>query len=106
MEEKIGKIELRNLTADDYQGLKESMLASYENWTGALWEKKDIARLLQLFPEGQIAILVDEKIAGCALSLIIDYGRFGDSRYSFLPSFAGCVSGAVCTMRARNFVRD
>ncbi len=79
MEEKIGKIELRNLTADDYQGLKESMIASYENWTGALWEKKDIGRLLQLFPEGQIAILVDDRIAGCALSLIIDYGRFGDS---------------------------
>jgi predicted amidohydrolase/GNAT superfamily N-acetyltransferase len=79
MKKCVGKVELRNLTLDDYQGLKESMLASYENWTGALWEKKDIARLLTLFPEGQIAILVNNRICGCALSLIIDYSRFGDS---------------------------
>ncbi|MBN2527512.1 MAG: GNAT family N-acetyltransferase [Deltaproteobacteria bacterium] len=79
MEEKIGKVELRNLTIDDYQGLKESMIAAYENWTGALWEKKDIDRLLKVFPEGQFAVLMDNKIAGCALSLIIDYDRFGNS---------------------------
>lgn len=78
MEDKIGTVELRNLSLDDYQGLKKAMIASYENWTGALWEKKDIARLLQLFPEGQIGILVDDKIAGCALSLVVDYDRFGD----------------------------
>jgi predicted amidohydrolase len=78
MPEDIQKIELRLLTPDDYQGLKESMLAAYENWAGSVWEQKHISRLLQVFPEGQIAIVVNEKIAGCALSLIIDYDHFGD----------------------------
>lgn len=77
-EHEIVTVELRNLTIDDYQGLKESMIASYQNWTGALWDKKDIDRLLRIFPEGQIAVVVDDKIAGCALSLIVDYKRFGD----------------------------
>jgi len=77
--EKANTIELRLLTLDDYDGLKESMTSAYHTWAGSVWTREDIERLLRIFPEGQIAVLVDEKIAGIALSLIIDYRRFGDN---------------------------
>jgi predicted amidohydrolase/GNAT superfamily N-acetyltransferase len=77
--EEIGKIELRLLTIEDYEGLKKSMIAAYENWQGAYWRKDKIEKLLTIFPGGQIAILVDNKIAGCALSLRVKYSHFGDS---------------------------
>jgi predicted amidohydrolase/GNAT superfamily N-acetyltransferase len=34
--------------------------------------------LLDIFPDGQIAILVDGKVVGTALTLVIDYDKFGD----------------------------
>lgn len=77
--EEIGKIELRHLTLQDYQGLKKSMIAAYENWEGSFWKKESIEKLLKIFPEGQIAILVDGRIVGSALSIIVKYNHFGDS---------------------------
>ena len=77
--EEIGKIELRHLTLQDYQGLKKSMIAAYENWKGSFWKKESIEKLLKIFPEGQIAILVDGRIVGSALSIIVKYNHFGDS---------------------------
>jgi predicted amidohydrolase/GNAT superfamily N-acetyltransferase len=38
-----------------------------------------VARLLEVFPEGQVAVEVNGTVVGCALSLIVDYSRFGDS---------------------------
>lgn len=75
----IGKIELRHLTIEDYAGLNESMISAYENWPGAYWKRESIEKLLKIFPAGQIAMLVDDKIVGCALSLIIKYNHFGDT---------------------------
>lgn len=75
----IGKIDLRHLKIEDYEGLKESMIAAYENWPGSHWDRKHIEALLEIFPEGQIAIFVDDKLAGCALSVILKYEHFGDS---------------------------
>lgn len=77
--EEIGKVELRHLTIEDYEGLRKSMILAYENWQGAYWQEKHIAKLLNIFPEGQIAVLVDGVVAGCALSVIIKYDHFGDS---------------------------
>jgi predicted amidohydrolase/GNAT superfamily N-acetyltransferase len=77
--DEIGKIELRHLTIEDYEGLKKSMIAAYENWQGVYWKEEQITKLLNVFPEGQIAILVDDKVAGCALSIIVKYDHFGDS---------------------------
>ena len=77
--DEIGKIELRHLSLEDYEGLKESMISAYENWPGAYWTRESIAKLLKIFPEGQIAMMVDDKIVGCALSLVIKYNHFGDS---------------------------
>jgi predicted amidohydrolase/ribosomal protein S18 acetylase RimI-like enzyme len=71
-------IELRNLHIEDYLGLKESMQRAYSHWEDAYWKEHHIQKLLDIFPDGQLCVLVDGKVAGCALSLIVDYKKFGD----------------------------
>jgi len=71
-------IEIRNLTAEDYFDLKESMLSAYSDMQGSYWREPTIRRLISLFPEGQIAVAVNGKVVGCALSIIVDYDKFGD----------------------------
>lgn len=77
--EEIGEVVLRHLQIEDYQGIKESMIAAYENWPGAYWREQHIEKLLQIFPEGQIAIVIDNVVVGCAFSIIVKYEHFGDS---------------------------
>ncbi|TVQ42683.1 MAG: GNAT family N-acetyltransferase [Saprospirales bacterium] len=72
------KIELRNLKLEDYLGLKSSMMEAYPNWIGGYWEENHIEKLLKVFPEGQLCVAVNDQIAGCALSLIVNYDKFGD----------------------------
>ncbi len=71
------KIEINQLTMNDYEHLKESMLKAYENW-GAYWKESHIRRLLEVFPRGQICVKVNGQVVGTALSIIVDYGRFSD----------------------------
>ncbi len=72
------RVELRNLRIEDYQGLKTSMIEAYSNWPGAYWQEEQVKTLLNIFPEGQLAVLVNGEVAGCALSIIIRYEHFGD----------------------------
>ncbi len=79
MQAEISKVELRNLRIEDYQELRMSMQHAY---TGAdmemdepYWGLGDIKRLLKIFPEGQLVILVDGKVVGSALSIIVDYKK-------------------------------
>jgi predicted amidohydrolase/GNAT superfamily N-acetyltransferase len=72
------KIELRNLVLNDYLELKESMVQAYEGWEESHWHEPQIEKLLTIFPEGQLVILVDGIVVGSALSLIIDYNKFDD----------------------------
>lgn len=74
----IEKIEIRYLTMDDYQELKTANKAAYSRMPQNYWTEKEFKRLLKVFPEGQIGVAVNGKIVGCALSLIVDYNRFGD----------------------------
>jgi predicted amidohydrolase/GNAT superfamily N-acetyltransferase len=73
------KIELRNLYFDDYFGLKEAMIEAYAGIGGDFWQMDDIKKLLDLFPEGQLCVLVDGKVVASALSIIVDYKKFGDN---------------------------
>ena len=75
----IQKIELRQLEISDFKNLTESMKAAYENWSGGWWDEQHIQKLIDIFPEGQLVIVADDEIAGCALSLIVDYDKFGDN---------------------------
>ncbi|MBA2746677.1 MAG: carbon-nitrogen hydrolase family protein [Flavisolibacter sp.] len=68
-------IKIRHLTFNDYKQLKEAMLEAYGRW-GAYWKEEQIQKLLEIFPEGQIAITVNEVVVGCALSIIVDLDKF------------------------------
>jgi predicted amidohydrolase len=72
-------IEIRHLRIDDYLELKQSMIESYPNWEGSVWKESHIASLLEKFPEGQICVLVNGKVIATALSIIVDYKKYGDS---------------------------
>lgn len=74
----IENIELTYLTIDDYQDLKEAMIESYTTMPNTYWKRHHVESLLEQFPEGQVVIKVDDQIAGCALSIIIDYSKFDD----------------------------
>lgn len=72
MQTEINKVELRNLRIEDYKELKNSMIESYPEMVGSYWKESHIEKLLQLFPEGQLVILVDDIVVGSALSLIVN----------------------------------
>jgi len=71
MQTEINKVELRNLRIEDYKELKISMVQAYSEMENSYWSEKDIEKLLKIFPEGQLVILVDGKVVGSALSLIV-----------------------------------
>lgn len=77
--EVLDKIEIRNLRLEDYRGLKDAMVEAYSGIGGQFWREASIQRLLTLFPEGQICVLVDGRVAACALSIVVDYKRYGDN---------------------------
>ena len=78
----IENIELTFLSLDDYQELKEAMIESYANLSNAYWSEKHIKSLIDRFPEGQVVIKINDDIAGCALSIIVDYGKF-DGQHTY-----------------------
>ncbi|MDP2238445.1 MAG: bifunctional GNAT family N-acetyltransferase/carbon-nitrogen hydrolase family protein [Bacteroidales bacterium] len=75
----IENIELSFLSLDDYQELKKAMIESYANMPDSYWSENNIKALLDRFPEGQVIIKINNQIAGCALSIIVDYEKFGDN---------------------------
>lgn len=75
MQAKINKVELRNLQIEDYKELKNSMQEAYSELENSYWREDQIEKLLKIFPEGQLVILVDGKVVGSALSLIIEYKK-------------------------------
>ena len=77
--DKIENIDLEYLKLKDYEQMKEIMIAVYPNIPDPFWEKKDIQKLLRIFPEGQVVVKVNGEIAGCALSIIVDYDKFTDT---------------------------
>jgi len=78
-DKEIENIELSYLTIQDYQELKEATQESYTGLENSYWPKTAIQRLIDIFPEGQILIKIDGEIAGCALSIVVDYNQFDDN---------------------------
>lgn len=74
--EKIENISLAYLTVEDYQDLKDAMIESYSTMPNQYWREAQIKSLIEKFPEGQVVIKVNDQIAGCALSLIIEEEKF------------------------------
>lgn len=75
---KIENIELQYLTIHDYQELKQAMIEVYFNMQNTYWEESQIQSLITKFPEGQVVIKINGELAGCALSLMVDYDKFDD----------------------------
>lgn len=75
----MDKIEIEYLTIEKYNEVLAVMKVAYPNWQGNFWKKETINNLIKKFPEGQIAIIVDGKVAGIALSIIVKYDDFGDN---------------------------
>ena len=75
----IENIELKFLDLKDYKELKEAMISSYTNMPGSYWKEDQIKSLIDKFPDGQVVIKINGYLAGCALSIIVDYDRFEDN---------------------------
>lgn len=74
----IEQVEIGALHFDDYKELLVAMRAAYEGWQGGYWSPEAIQSLITKFPEGQIVIKSGGVVVGCALSLIVDYKKYGD----------------------------
>jgi predicted amidohydrolase/GNAT superfamily N-acetyltransferase len=80
--EEIENVELTYLKLEDYDDFKEAMITSYTNMPDSYWKEHQIKNLINLFPEGQAVIKINNKIAGVALSIIVDYNSF-DEKHTY-----------------------
>ncbi|HPE98950.1 MAG TPA: bifunctional GNAT family N-acetyltransferase/carbon-nitrogen hydrolase family protein [Chitinophagales bacterium] len=71
-------ITVRNLLPADYPDLKMAMTEAYQGIGGTYWKQERIEHLISIFPEGQLVVCMHDKVVACALSIIVDYERFGD----------------------------
>jgi len=74
----IENVELQYLTLDDYEEFKNAMIEVYSNMPNSYWREYHIKSLIDKFPEGQVIIKVNGELAGCALSIILDYDDFDE----------------------------
>ena len=61
--QKISKVEVRKLHMDDYAQLAQSFTRVYAD-KDVFWTHQQIKKLIQIFPEGQIVTVVNNKIVG------------------------------------------
>lgn len=74
-------LKLRNLRLSDYSGVKHIMDRVYSGLGGA-WTRKQFAAQINRFTEGQICIEDNGRVVAAAISMIVEYDRFGD-RHSY-----------------------
>lgn len=72
-------VTITTLQPEHYQELLTAMKAAYPGWSGTFWQRGTIEHLIRTFPEGQYVVLVNDKVVGCALSIIVDYDKYGDN---------------------------
>lgn len=73
------KIELRILKLEDFLSLKDVMEHSYRDAEMGIWQKSHIKKLINLFPDGQLCILANDKIVAVALSVIVDFTKIEEN---------------------------
>lgn len=72
----INKVELQFLSIQDYDELKAVMIDAYTSMPDLYWGKDHVKKLIDIFPQGQVAIKIDGELAGCALSIIVEDDAF------------------------------
>ena len=126
----ITKIQVRPLQIEDYGQLAQSFRRVYSDGSDVFWTHEQIETLLRIFPEGQVVTVADDKIIGCALSIIVDYDlvkgehtlRLREmrrsariiprgisstaSRCSSIPTTVACAWHAVCMSTARSCAKS
>jgi predicted amidohydrolase/GNAT superfamily N-acetyltransferase len=78
MASEITELKIEKLSRADYEQMLEAMRAAYPNWQGSYWSLKAIENLIAQFGDGQLVVRINNKVIGCALSIIVDYERFED----------------------------
>ncbi len=73
----IKNIELKLLETNQYEALREMMIASYPGMPQSIWKEYHLKKLVEIFPEGQVGIYINNALAGCALSIIVDENMVG-----------------------------
>ncbi len=71
------RLTLRQTRLEDYPGICEIMERVYPDLDGA-WSLDQFTSQVTRFPEGQICIEDNGKVVAAAISLIVEYRRFGD----------------------------
>ncbi|PSR05976.1 MAG: hypothetical protein BRD49_02885, partial [Bacteroidetes bacterium SW_10_40_5] len=69
------KLSLRTLNLDDYEDVKEIMSHVYP-YMGP-WTYQQFKAQVTKFPEGQICIEDNGKVVASAISVIVDYAKYG-----------------------------
>jgi len=77
MAKKRPVLKLRNLQISDYDAIVDIMRNAYITM-GGTWKPEQIQRLIEIFPEGQLGIEDKGKIIAFALTIIVDYSKYGD----------------------------
>ena len=72
---KINKVQIRNLQLKTMHSYPNRLPVFYSDGSDVFWTHAQIKKLISIFPEGQIVTVVDDKIVGCALSIIVDYDK-------------------------------
>lgn len=75
---KAHKLVLRPLQEQDYPSFKRAMDAAYPTLEGA-WSEKQYLSQLEHFPEGQLCIEDKGEVIAAAISVVVDYDRYGDN---------------------------
>ncbi len=71
------RLELRNTRLTDYDDIRAIMDAVYGAMGGA-WTEAEFASQIRLFPEGQMCIEDAGRVVAAAVSMIVDYAKYGD----------------------------
>ncbi|MCF8267944.1 MAG: bifunctional GNAT family N-acetyltransferase/carbon-nitrogen hydrolase family protein [Ignavibacteriales bacterium] len=78
----IDNIEIVFIKFEDYKDIKQAMNEAYSNMSEVYWKEHHIKTLVEKFPEGQVGIKINNELAGCALSIIVDYSTF-DEKHTY-----------------------
>lgn len=70
-------LKLRNLRLSDYPDVQRIMDTVYASLGGA-WTQQQFAAQIRRFPEGQICIEDNGRVVAFAITLIVNYDRYGD----------------------------
>lgn len=76
----IDKIELKHLSFSDYKEIQDLMRECYPKIDNPAWTKSQIKKLTELFPNGQIVIIIDGNIVACSFSIIISHTLFEEHK--------------------------